>query len=70
MAVDYSRIQEILGAEAETLLNHTTTTIPKENLNIPGADFVDRVWLNSDRTPAVLRSLQTLFDNGRLAGTG
>jgi class I fructose-bisphosphate aldolase len=70
MAVDYSKIQEILGDEAETLLNHTSTTIPKENLHIPSGDFVDRVWLSSDRSPAVLRSLQTLFDNGRLSGTG
>jgi fructose-bisphosphate aldolase, class I len=70
MAVDYSKIQELLGDEAEALLNHTSTTIPKENLNIPGGDFVDRVWFASDRNPAVLRSLQTLFDHGRLAGTG
>ncbi|MET0752828.1 MAG: class I fructose-bisphosphate aldolase [Pyrinomonadaceae bacterium] len=70
MAVDYSKIQEILGDEAETLLNHTSTTIPKENLHVPGGDFVDRVWLASDRNPNVLRSLQTLFDNGRLGGTG
>jgi class I fructose-bisphosphate aldolase len=70
MAVDYSKIQEILGDEAETLLNHTSTTIPKENLHLPGGDFIDRVWYASDRSPAVLRSLQTLFDNGRLAGTG
>jgi class I fructose-bisphosphate aldolase len=70
MAVDYGRIQELLGAEAETLLNHTSNTIPKENLYIPGADFIDRVWLDSDRPPSVLRSLQTLFDNGRLGGTG
>jgi class I fructose-bisphosphate aldolase len=70
MSVDFHKIQELLGADAEKLLNHTTTTIPKENLQIPGADFVDRVWLQSDRSPAVLRSLQTLFDNGRLRGTG
>ena len=70
MAVDYSKVQELLGADAEALLNYTTTTIPKENLQVPGADFIDRVWLNSDRTPAVLRSLQTLFDNGRLSGSG
>src|SRR5205085_4094160 len=70
MAVDYSKIQEILGDEAETLLNHTSTTIPKENLHTPGGDFVDRVWLSSDRSPNVLRSLQTLFDHGRLSGTG
>ncbi len=70
MSVDFHKIQELLGANAETLLNHTSKTIPKENLQIPGADFVDRVWLQSDRNPAVLRSLQTLFDNGRLRGTG
>jgi len=70
MAVDFSKIQELLGDEAETLLNHTSKTIPKENLSLPGADFIDRVWLQSDRNPGVLRSLQTLFDNGRLAKTG
>jgi class I fructose-bisphosphate aldolase len=70
MAVDYSKIQEILGDEAETLLSHTSTTIPKENLHVPGGDFVDRVWYASDRSPSVLRSLQTLFENGRLAETG
>ena len=70
MAVDFSKIQELLGDEAEALLNHTSTTIPKENLHLPGGDFIDRVWQASDRSPAVLRSLQTLFDNGRLAGTG
>ncbi len=70
MSADYGKIQTLLGAEAETLLSYTSNTIPKENLQLPGADFVDRVWLQSDRSPAVLRSLQTLFDNGRLRGTG
>jgi class I fructose-bisphosphate aldolase len=70
MAVDYSKIQELLGDEAETLLNYSNPKISKENLYIPGGDFVDRVWIDSDRNPAVLRSLQTLFNNGRLAGTG
>ncbi len=70
MAFDYSKIQELLGGDAETLLNHTTTTIPKENIHIPDADFVDRIWLHSDRNINVLRSIQTLFDNGRLSGTG
>ena len=70
MAVDYSKIQELLGDEAETLLNHTSSTIPKESLNAPGGDFVDRVWVGSDRSPSVLRSMQTLYDNGRLGGTG
>jgi fructose-bisphosphate aldolase, class I len=70
MSVDHSKIQELLGSEAETLLNHVSKTIPKEYLALPGGDFVDRVWKDSDRTPAVLRSLQTLTDNGRLRGTG
>jgi fructose-bisphosphate aldolase, class I len=70
MPVDYSKIQELLGADAETLLNHTSTTISKKDLHLPGGDFVDRVWMDSDRSPAVLRSLQTLKDNGRLSGTG
>ena len=70
MAVDYSKIQELLGDEAEALLNHTSTTIPKEKLHVPGGDFIDRVWYASDRNPTVLRSLQTLFSNGRLSGTG
>ncbi|MBA3633553.1 MAG: class I fructose-bisphosphate aldolase [Acidobacteria bacterium] len=70
MAVDFSKIQELLGDEAKTLLNHRSKTISKDTLHIPGADFVDRVWVQSDRNPSVLRSLQTLFDNGRLSGTG
>jgi fructose-bisphosphate aldolase, class I len=70
MAVDYSKIQELLGDDADTLLNHESKTISKENLYLPGNDFVDRVWIDSDRNPSVLRSLQTLFDHGRLAGTG
>jgi class I fructose-bisphosphate aldolase len=70
MSVDFSKIQELLGGEAETLLGHVSKTIPKESLHLPGSDFIDRVWMYSDRSPAVLRSLQTLSDHGRLAGTG
>jgi len=64
------RIRELLGDEADTLLNHTSTTISQDSLHLPGPDFVDRIWLDSDRPVPVLRSLQTLFDHGRLAGTG
>lgn len=70
MAVDYSKIQELLGDDAETLLGYSSPKISKENLYLPGGDFVDRVWMDSDRSPNVLRSLQTLFNNGRLSGTG
>jgi len=63
-------IESLLGADAEKMLSHVCKTIPKESLHLPGPDFVDRVFYPSDRTPPVLRSLQQLFDNGRLAGTG
>jgi class I fructose-bisphosphate aldolase len=69
-AVAYTKIQEHLGADAESLLSHVSKTIPKENIHLPGPDFVDRVIAQSDRNPSVLRSMQTLFGNGRLAGTG
>jgi len=63
------QIEELLGSNA-TLLEYKAQAIPKEKLHLPGPDFIDRIWANSDRSPAVLRSLQSLFDNGRLAGTG
>ena len=63
-------IEEMLGPDARRLLDHTTTTISKDQVQLPGPDFIDRVWAHSDRNPSVLRSIQTLFDNGRLAGTG
>jgi fructose-bisphosphate aldolase, class I len=64
-----SSIESILGQEAEDLLTYKAK-VSKELLHLPGADFVDRVWLNSDRTPQVIRSLQTLYSSGRLAYTG
>jgi class I fructose-bisphosphate aldolase len=66
----YGRIQEILAEKAQPLLGHTCTTIPKESLHLPGPDFVERVMANTDRSPAVMRNLQSLYDHGRLAGTG
>jgi len=70
MSVDTAKIRELLGDDAGTLLDHACSTIPKETLHLPGGDFVDRVWLQSDRNPNVLRSLQSLYGTGRLAGTG
>jgi len=64
------RIEELLGADARNLLDHKAQTIAKDDLHLPGPDFIDRVWAISDRSPGVLRSLQSLFDHGRLAGTG
>jgi len=68
--MSYSRIQEILGAEGEGLLNHVSNTIPKSHLIQPGADHIDRVWAQSNRSPQVLRSLNQIMNTGRLAGTG
>lgn len=65
-----SRLEELLGDDASSLLQHECTTIPAENLHLPGPDFVDRIWIQSDRSPQVLRNLQALQNHGRLAGTG
>src|SRR5438270_6407531 len=65
-----SRIEELLGDEARSLLDHKSQTIPQEQLHLPGPDFIDRVVSQSDRSPSVLRSLQALLGHGRLAGTG
>ncbi|MCF8266476.1 MAG: class I fructose-bisphosphate aldolase [Ignavibacteriales bacterium] len=62
-------IQKYLGSEADYLLKHKAI-FPKEKLHLPGADFVDRIFLNSDRNINVLRNLQLIYNNGRLAGTG
>ncbi len=65
-----AKIAELLGDKARYYLEHQCKTVPKEELHLPGPDFVDRVWGASDRPAGVLRSLQTLFDHGRLGGTG
>ncbi len=63
-------VEDILGADAAPLLQHQCKTIPKESLHLPGPDFVDRIHASSDRPIAVLTKLQSLFDHGRLGGTG
>src|SRR2546430_2950675 len=64
------RIQEILGSDADSLLNHQCKTISKDKLHLPGPDFIDRIHIGSDRPARALVSLQQLFKSGRLAGTG
>ncbi|MBW4439221.1 MAG: class I fructose-bisphosphate aldolase [Pleurocapsa minor GSE-CHR-MK-17-07R] len=64
------RIAELLGNDADHLLNHVSTTIPKDHLYLPSPDFVDTIYTQTNRTPQVLRSLQQMFGNGRLANTG
>ena len=67
---DLSKIEKALGSKASYFLEHQSKGIPKETLHLPGGDFVDRITSLSDRSPRVLRSLQSMFDHGRLAGTG
>ncbi len=69
---DVSTMQtaDLLGDEASYLLDHTCTTISSRDLHLPGPDFIDRVFINSDRTPQVLRSLNAMYSNGRLGNTG
>jgi class I fructose-bisphosphate aldolase len=63
-------IEKLLGSDARVLLDHTCRTVPKEQLSLPAADFVDRVASAGDRSVRVLRNLQALYATGRLAGTG
>lgn len=65
-----TRLEELLGDDADSLLNHRCETIDAADLHLPGPDFVDRVMVPTDRSPQVLRNLQSLFDHGRLGGSG
>lgn len=65
-----SKIEELLGSEKDHLLQHECKTISKEMIHLPGPDFIDRAFKDSNRSPQVLRSLQALYGHGRLANTG
>ena len=65
-----TNIEKFLGKDADFLLNHSCKTISKDQLHLPGPDFVDRVMSSSDRNPVVMRNMQTLFNSGRLGGSG
>ncbi|MCB0490451.1 MAG: class I fructose-bisphosphate aldolase [Cyclobacteriaceae bacterium] len=63
-------ISKILGKDAKYLLEHKSKTISQNQLHLPGGDFIDRVFEQSNRNPQVLRSLGVLFNTGRLGGSG
>jgi len=65
-----TRIEELLGSEAQALLTYTVEGVKKDSLHLPGPDFLDRVWTQSDRPMAVINGLQRMYNTGRLAGTG
>src|SRR5258706_4335279 len=64
------KLTDLLGDKAEYLLNHQSKTISKDQLHLPGPDFVDRIWTITDRNPQVMRNLQSMYGNGRLANSG
>lgn len=63
-------VREVLGSDYDALLKHESKTVKKDKLYLPGPDFVDRVFSQTDRSPVVLRNMQTLLNTGRLGGTG
>ena len=67
--MNVNEIEDLLG-DHRGLLAHECKTIGRDRLHLPGADFVDRVVRDTDRNAAVLRNLSTLFNTGRLSGTG
>src|SRR5947207_14616145 len=64
------QITDLLGADADSLLNYKTPDVRKDALHLPGPDFVDRVIAATDRPPQVLRNFQQILNHGRLGGTG
>ncbi len=65
-----TKVRELLGNKADELLGHQSQTITQDQLHLPGKDFVERIWKDSDRSNRVLQSLQSLFNHGRLSQTG
>jgi fructose-bisphosphate aldolase, class I len=63
-------LDALLGDDAESLLNHTCKGVTKDQIHLPGPDFLDRTIVQSDRTPQVLRNLGSVYNHGRLAGSG
>lgn len=64
------KIKNVIGKEADELLSYTARGITKDQLHLPGPDYVDRIWKDSDRSTPVLCNLQRIISTGRLAGTG
>ncbi len=65
-----NKIIELLGKDADSLLNHECKTITKDQIHLPGSGMVDDIWINSNRNNQTLRSMQAMLNHGRLAGTG
>lgn len=70
MTLGIEKIEELLGSDAKMLLDHKCEGIKKETIHLPGSDFVDRIFINTDRPISVLRNMQSILNHGRLGGTG
>ncbi len=68
--MSYQEIQKLLGSQAESLLGHSCKTVSKDQLHLPGPDWIDRIFAQSDRSIRVMQSLQEIIGHGRLANTG
>ncbi|MCK5169410.1 MAG: class I fructose-bisphosphate aldolase [Bacteroidales bacterium] len=68
--MSYKKIVELIGDKADYLLNHKSKTISKDQLHLPGPDYIDNVFCHTNRIPQVMGSMQQMFNTGRLAGTG
>ena len=66
----HSEIVQLLGDQSDYLLKHVSKTIDKSLIHAPGADVIDRLWIDSDRNIPTLNNLQRIFGHGRLANTG
>jgi len=66
----FNEILELLGKDADSLLNHKCETFPKDTLHVPSPDFIDKIFLDSNRNPQVIRNLAAIHNHGRLEGTG
>ncbi|MFN9975205.1 MAG: fructose-bisphosphate aldolase, partial [Phycisphaerae bacterium] len=69
-ATPTTNVREVLGAEADALLKYESKTVSKSQLHLPGPDFIDRVFSQTDRNGPTLRNMQLILNTGRLAGTG
>src|SRR6056297_2410233 len=68
--MNIDKIAEVLGDQASQLLDHNCQTVTKDQISLPGPDFIDRTFIDSDRSPAVLRNMASVYNHGRLANTG
>lgn len=63
-------IRQLLGSQADSLLKHASKTIDKSQLHLPSMATIQKVFAASDRSAKVISNLKSLYNHGRLKGTG